>query len=1008
MIYPRDVRPLWIPLIGLALGACSGASTPPRPPDAPAGASTTESTSRLWHVPSDQDQWIEHTASVDRWLAGGVRLECAPSGEITAAAWDLERERIDAVQGSFAVPARLGGGFLHWNRAALFRSQTFTGPLTRLSFDQEPPIYRGARAGLSSVVIFTDRGPRELLPGATRLRPFAEPGVVDLAAVSEKRAAKLDVFGHLTTTDDGGRTQVEVASGMSIIRLTPGPGEIHVDTLDARFTLRPGGALDLDQPTARNYRDNQRTFEIAWLGPRTREREHVGWTQSGFSSLAAAVAAGAAVGDGTAFGVVQNSVVRVDLASGRLLSVSTDAIPNALTCSALRAPDGVLFACSWERYQSYGGCVLRSVAGEAPTLERAFSDDGSFVVGDDGALGFLGSCANKPRYFDPEDQSGRYTENAVADPPLSEVFCARRGPGDWVEHRVQPIEGEALTAWIPGSLGRAALVTVASAPLPAPHTARATVRGGVQVVQLDRDVGAGWSISRSTGENRGTRTVERRFLLREDGSIDAWLNPANDSFPSDAALGATIDPRGRITVHPAAPGMVANIVGGAFGVALGRDGDLFETLDHGRTYRAAGRAPVSRQAAQSGSLSTCSEVGCLLGPVLRVGWGAPRAELTVLHDPPGQPDPPPPRRRLACSPVGAPVPLAPALPAGRRRTNIQTPWGDALELVRDTEDAPRPPPTAKGAKATPPTPPAPTPAPPAKKAAARPSPAVLRTHTLLVRAPFAPRAAPRKINATDASGLERRQGAVTPLLSPSGEVQLLVATDDAELLVAGDRLTRLSRVEGRRWSRSDAGAPGGLVEGDRPLLLVEGRRRVMLESPTAAAGSGGLSLSPIVETQRRPLTLGRRDDGALGILVLDGPAPETAGVSLLDRAAAGAGPVLPLAPWSSLLTADDPRCKPEANRDALRALVAIDAAAWLELDPTALPAATLGHRGLAQVRWGKERVCLEALDVLVETRGSRPRGRDTRSLVARWAGEGEKGASLRASDVRLDLTCALR
>jgi hypothetical protein len=999
---------MWIPVIGLALGACAGAgaTSPPAAPSAPVEAASTP---RMWHVPSDQELWVEHTASIDRWLSHGVRLECAASGEITAAAWDLDRERYDPLQGSFAIPARLGGGFLHWTRAALYRSQTFTGPLARLTHEQESPNFRGARAGLSSVLVFADDGPRELLPGAAALRPFAEPGVLDLAAVSDRRAAKLDVFGHLTTTEDGGRTQIEVASGMSIMRLAPGPGEIHVDAQDARFTLRPGGALDLDQPTARGYRDNQRGFEIAWLGPRTREREHVGWTQSGYSPLAAAVAAGAGVGDGTAFGVVQNSIVRVDLGSGRLVSVTAEAIPNALTCSALRAPDAVLFACTWERYQSYGGYVLRSVAGEAPTLERAFSDDGSFVAGDDGSLGFLGSCSTKPRYFDAEEQSQRYNESMNAEPVLSDVFCARRGPGDWVEHRVELVEGEALTAWIPGSGGRAAAITLAGAPLPAPHTARATVRGGVQVVQIDRDVG-GWGISRSNGSDRGARALERRFFLREDGSLDAWLNPTGDSFPAEASVGATIDPRGQITVHPAAPGMVSAVVGGAFGLAIGRDGDLFESLDHGRTYRAAGRSPVSRQAAQAGSQSTCSELGCTLGPLVRVGWGEARAEVAALHDPPSQPAPPAPKRRLSCSPAGAPVPLASTLPAGRRHTAIATPWGDSLELVRDTDDTPRPPPAAKGSpKVVPAVPaPPPSPVPPAKKPAPRPSTAVLRTHTLLVRPPFAPRAAPRKLNATDASALERHQGAVTPLLAASGEVQLLIAADDAELLVSGDRLTRLSRVEGRRWSRSEAGAPGGLIEGDKPLMLVDGRRRVMLESPTAAAGSGALSLSPILEMRRRPVTMGRRDDGAVGILVLDGPAPVTVGVSLLDRLAAGPGPVLPLAPWSSLLTADDPRCKPEANRDALRALVAIDAAAWLELDPTTLPATPIGRRGLMQVRWGKERVCLEALDVAVEPRMTRPRGRGTTSLVARWAGEGEKGAALRASDLRQDLTCALR
>ncbi len=78
--------------------------------------------------------------------------------------------------------------------------------------------------------------------------------------------------------------------------------------------------------------------------------------------------------------------MRVDLATGALLALSPDSIPGGLDCQPVRAPDGVLFACAWDRGQGYGGYVLRSVNGAPPVVEKAFSDEGSFVADEDGAL----------------------------------------------------------------------------------------------------------------------------------------------------------------------------------------------------------------------------------------------------------------------------------------------------------------------------------------------------------------------------------------------------------------------------------------------------------------------------------------------------------------------------------------------------------------------------------------------------------------------------------------------
>ncbi|MFT3772833.1 MAG: hypothetical protein QM820_46190 [Minicystis sp.] len=1004
----------------VCLAACAGGgSVAPAPAAVPEAASVAKA-ARLFHAGGEPDFWVQHAPDGDRMIASGARIEVASSGEITAAAWDLDlARRSEPLLGALAVPARLGGGFVLWTRARVFRSPSFTGPLEPVAFDVEGATIRGARAGLGAVIVFTDAGPRELGPGAARLRPFAEPGVRDAAALSERRAARLDVFGRLVTTDDGGRTFVDLSPkvGLAVRGLAISADEIFVDTWDVRTPLRAGGDIDLRDVAARPNHDPSRLFHIAWRGPHSVDREDVPWTPGPATPLAAAVASGGDVGDGTAFGVVQGAPIRVDLRTGKPITIAGEWLPSSLSCQPVRAPDALLFACTWERFQGYGGYVLRSVSGEPPVIERSFSDDGAYIADDDGALAFLGSCRAEPRFFDPEEQSKQM--EGSGEVPLSSVICVRRGPGDWVERRVDLPDNATIVAWVAGKDGSAAAIATSTNPLPPPPSpaGRAQDHAGARLVQIDRGID-GWSIPRSSTDNYRNGVplvVDRRFRLRDDGSIDGWLSPASDPY-SPLAVGVTIGPRGAVSVHAAAPGMIAAATGGPFGVVLSRDGDLFETTDHGRHHRLAGRSPVPAAAFAQAS---CSVLGCTLGGVVRVGWGDGAVAPQVHADPLRVPERASPSRRLSCAPAVAPVPLRapPPLPPGSH-TTVSTGWGDSLEIVRDAS-APNPAPAVPVPPVAPPPPATPPPAAPAgsarpsataapvAKKPPRASPAVLRTHTLLLRPPFAPRAAVRRLEATDAGYSAQRRSLVVPLLGARGEVQLLLAGDHHDLLVTGDRITLLPSADGRRWSRGEGAGPTGLVTAaGRVLTLGDARRRLTLDERAPAAPSAPISLGiELDEPRRRPLTLARRDDGTIGVLVLDGPAPETVGAATIDRAAGTAGPVVRLAPWSTLVTADHPSCQPGADPGAFRALLVIDAQAWLGVDAAALPGLTLAKQGMIQVRWGRERVCLEAIDAVVNDQRLRGSAARTWSLVARWGGEGERGAALRTSDLRQDLVC---
>jgi hypothetical protein len=994
----------------LLLAGCAHARPAAVAPAPPAPAQAKAKAARYFHATPEESFWVSRGPDVERVIAGGARLELGPGGEVRAAAWDtaLAHAR-DPLQGGLAVPERLGGGFVVWTRRRVFRAATFTGPLVPVAMAADAGV-RGARAGLSSVIVVTDAGPRALLPGAVRVTPVAEPALADLVALSAQRAARLDVFGRFSITGDGGArwTEANGVAGSGIRQIGVGPRDLWVEGFQGRFLVDPSGRLEPADPSARGAGYEQaKAFQTVWKNGR--EHEDWPWGLQETTPLAVAVAAGGDVGDGTAFGVAGGAVVRVDLATGELVGLAQDWIPNGLNCQPVRAPDGVLFACGWDRSQGYGGYVLRSVGGAPPETEKAFGDDGSFVATDDGALGFVGPCRSEPRTPDPNDQS-RW--EVPSDTFLRRVCCVRRGPGDWVERQVDPGEGANVVAWVPRLDGTAAALALSTDPLPPPTGAgRVIEQGGVRLVRVYQEIaGRAWEGRADQSTRPGiTGTVDRRFRMRDDGSIDGWLMPSS-SGAEPGALAVTLDPAGIPTAHDPAPAGAVLLAGGSFGLSIADDGTLHETTDHGRTWRLAGRSPVP-PGLGAGTVQACSALGCVLGAVVRTGWGdaavdprissAPLAPLESVKVP-----------RLVCTPRGAPVPLVapPPAAAGTRQT-LSTGWGDTVSIERDA-DAPTPPPAHRrpgvSAPAPPPSTAAPV-APPPPRASARPkTPAVLRTHTLVARQPFAPFAPPHRINATNGSLDTYRRPLVVPLLTPAGDVDVLVIGDRSELLVSGDHASVLPIVDPRRYAPGDAGYTGISLPGGRALVLGEVRRRVDLEDHGPGPVVPPLFLgADRGAVRRRPLALARRDDGTLGVIVADGSAPDTAGVAVLDRSAGSVGVAERLAPWSAVVAGGDPRCQKGGDPRAWEALLVIDPTTWLSLDTSALPGVALAHQGLFRVRWGAERVCLLGLDAAATD--ATQRGESARSfhLVLRWSGERDRGAALRTEDLLQDLACGI-
>jgi hypothetical protein len=1071
MMGPRSHSP-WRAAMALALGALTAACAAGRAGGEGSGSARTAGAgadrggapeargARYFQVIPEEAYWVTHDETKDRVVVAGARLELTPQGELLRSAWESEEAtRGDALVGALAVAPHLGGGYVYWTNTKAFWSAEFTGALETVAIPRAPfgvePVIRGARNGLRGVFLITESGPLEIGmrgAGATTARvdvarvadlaaaAASEAALSDFAAVSASRALRLDVFGRASFTTDGGKSWIDATpfAGISARAVAVGPNELWLDTWAGRIAVGEGGKLGEPDMNFRGM-DYAKPFQVYFPGTRATEREGVPWVFRDTSALQSALYAGVTLPDGSALAVAHSGVARVDLATGKTRAMTTDWIPQGLECLPVRVDDGALFACIWESYQGYGGYALRSSAGEPPIVEKVFSADGYFVSDDHGAVAYVGSCEAKPRLPDPEGR-GRDYGDIVPEP----VICVRRGPGDWAELRVDLEPTDSLLGWIPKKDGTAVAMVLGVEPdqLPEPlqRKTRWTSQGGVQVLRLYQEIdGFRWTRPSwrpyALGRGAPSMFIDKRFRVRDGGSnrpiIEGWIAQAEQYDMSERTkAGVTIGADGRPTLHPLPPRPSAVAATGDFGVTISQEGELFETVDHGRTWRPSGRSPVG-PGQTSGS---CSRLGCVLSSVVRVGWGASRVETSMSDERPDQKSgqaktAPLPLPSLVCDPVGAPRTLPGGFPSSvpsrgdGARSSVPTGYGEVLEIIRESE--PQEDPNANAGQGGPsgfgPGGPSPSPtaapiAPPppstnpntavgTKKGGARggATPATLRTHSLVYRPPLDPDAPIKRLNATNAAFGYRRPPAI-PLLGASGEVALLLFPDGGELLVTPSEVINLPAFDPRRYYYGDSAPLTGLWIGrDRARVLGDARRRMALEEHGPQSSPPPLYVAVDREQLRkRALILGRRDDGATAILVLDGAAPETVGAVSIDRGGTTLSPVVKLAPWSTLTPASDPRCK--ADKDAWSALVLLEPRSFFALDPRALPGVSLSYQGIALVRWGRERVCAQALDLSVtDTRRRADAGNS--ALVIRWTGAPK--AALRWQDVRQDLRCSL-
>lgn len=936
------------------------------------------------------------------------------------------RDKLTAVD---RIPTWLGGGFLFRGGSSLYRSDSFDGPLTplvtlpervlRVSFGPKTALVRGVDGDRWAFYV----------PSWMRA-PIAPAGLVAVEALGDGRALAIAELGRaLVSTSDGAQWD-DVTS-----KLAGAPADVRVI----------GGDLWLKDETGRAYRleEGGALREYDRLPEQGRAKGRDPRWHGAASPQRAAMERGAPLDDKTALVVSGGDIARVDVRSGALVSIAPGRLPPAMTCEAMRAADDVVVVCVGAGSSLVASGLLHD---DPPKIERTFASEGPFYASDDGGLVFGGPCS--------------------PDRPAHRAACARGAHGKWEPHSLDVGDvGDAGAAAGKGPIAPRPEVLRWVPREGAPPLAILS-RESIETISPSSTKSVPWkvpagmnlapAIAPPPGLRGGRgRVIDRTWTITESGSLLGWL----------AGRGVEVSASGAVTPSPF--DLDALATSGARALGKTRDGRAFQSLDHGVSWAEVAAPPVWTPFGSQG----CSAVGCDIGAWLRVGWPpsppAPAPPPEIVEAPPRLPRPGLPAltcvaageartsslRLSVASPddfgLGArAVPVSHELPSGQAVVYVKSAFSRGLinpvrEAPSEDETAPRILVHGFGIEWADANSGVGSPARFVVLGPSRSPSAFRRDFTFFE--PLDPAGSIRSASLgmgeiaaiAPATGLSLEQILAGGGMGAEGFVPVLPldpagATDLAFTIrtETGDILATLTAGQAPRvklWAARHGGgslvSAAALPGGDVAVLSADedGRQRVIRLSSGGAAEIAEISPPPQTAlAPSNPDALAVGPQGSLAILRMPsgGEPPSRGDPALLYRlpqGSAAGGVIVPerllstLAPWSTLLNADDPACRKDSG--GFRAIVQARVP-WVELlmgrssmgpGDAPFPAMT------ARVRWSAERVCLEAIE-LPEPPINVPAGSLVPSfIVARLAAPAAAGrvGALLGTELRQALGCVL-
>lgn len=883
-----------------------------------------------------------------------------------------------ALEGGVPLPEALGGGLLFWGASALYTADSFLGTLTplldigfrpaRVSFGPSFALLRGAD-GQRVAVDLRARQPVALTP----------PLLADIAVAAGGRSLALLEGGGCSLSEDSGRSYrpLSLPAGTRAVNVREAAGELFAG-LNSEQRIRVDSAGNVQVEAVSSQAPASPRADSLWpLEEPPLER---------------ALTSGVPIGEEFAGVAVAGSVATVNLRTGELVQMTRALVPSELKCKTLDASGGLLLAC---HSPANGSVVLSDVFGEHPQTQAKFASDvrldfaaGALVASArcDGTVSpgavCVGGADGRLRDFDVSAHLAK-----LAQPSASPPSQAQTEPPS--KSHAGSVVGPSIVRWVPKIGGGAVAVIDGASP-------------GLLDAQTGNFVAVSPEAVRlATEPTRGSEHwLGLDWVALADGSVRGWL--------SNGVLAIDRDGRREPSVYE-----FQYLSGaGAHALAFDRGQRVFQSSDWGVTWVETMAPPGFALGGKSSIAPRCSQVGCSLGPWLRVGWEAevPAARVRtsrIVSPPPRVPREPLPL--LNCNQLGAPniKEQLPAEPNSRLLFGVN-PASLAREqdheatfswsTVHPLNGAGAP----QGLRASFAirTPPESTPLPlPANW------PGYATPARIFFVAPFDPngRVQSAALSWRTLNEAARAAGADAPSfeavladelvsvpvlgLEP-GEAQGLVLAERVPTWVRGggrnvalsvgnadDQVTWLSAVQ---RTQNKLVVLGGHIDGTLDVVeFTAGRARRLFQIPGSAhypSNSDALAIG---------------EQGALAVLrTASGSEPATSvdpAVLLHED-----GNVSVLAPWSRLFLADAPECKPVASD--YRAVLQTSRA-WLQLIDASEPVSEeVLQRGMfAMLRGNAERLCLEGVELAAPAVERLESSNETR-LTARFVGR-ERGAA---------------
>ena len=584
-----------------------------------------------WFV-SSASHWVESTdGGIYRGVAG-TRFEARGRRLINVA--DKPNPVEDAqVAPPWAITAAAPCKYIFWHERDLYGSAEWLGEPRQIATLSAP--VQGSFDWFDGVGIATPTGMFVVHATTCVLDKLDLPNAATAFAASSNRAIVLTALGHARITVDGGKTfrdlSAELPNAGSIERFQE---DLHVSTgtdelfiVNSQGTVASGKLVEEHPPN-----EPEPDPEDRWPA------EH-----DLTSPLEAAVTNGVLLPGGDAIATDDGLVARINLATGRATEILRYGAEGE-SCQPVAVMDRTLVVCEAGRRASVmdagSGIVERSF-----DIEQDYVWD-RFVVADGEALGFVGSCAGRNPSPPVDIVTGASTTNTSAQ--RSPTFCVRTPSGTWVEHQLDAADATDVMAWIPRSDGGAtALITLPGTFVHGP--APVEVRSLLRIVRIARNAPP---INISTYSSESPKLVSRTLHSLPDGSIEGWLSSGHSPAGQMAVL---IDAEGHARQRPLPARHSALMTAGRFAIVRTEDSNYFESKDFGRSFQ-----PIDPPPGRQADPVSVSAVGTHLGPFLRIGWGSNVKPLPPPEPPPAEPFSTqakriPPAVRLGCRFSGPPV-----------------------------------------------------------------------------------------------------------------------------------------------------------------------------------------------------------------------------------------------------------------------------------------------------------------------------------------------------------------